>query len=75
MSHDRSEQPVIDFNNISIKLIKNYNMVMNAEEFLNHIKSKYTSKHFQRALNGLSYKSLEDTEMVKVCVVFLKQKL
>ena len=50
-------------------------MVMNAEEFLNHIKSKYSSKHFQRALNGLPYKSLEDTEMVKVCVVVLKQKL
>lgn len=30
------------------------------------LKSKYTSPHFQKALNGEAYKSLEDTEMVKV---------
>ncbi|TIC34609.1 trimeric LpxA-like protein [Wallemia mellicola] len=41
-------------------------MPLTAEEFMQKLKSKYTSPHFQKALNGEAYKSLEDTEMVKV---------
>lgn len=41
-------------------------MPLTAAEFLERLKHEYTSPHFQKALNGEAYKSLEDTEMVKV---------